>query len=306
MPRRARDNEDEESNGPVYVWDFTYFGPKGCPNEEFPSPEDFINSLRPIFKKWIFQKEECPTTKKFHFQGRGSLFKKKRFQELCSLLNQCVLRGMDVSESSSNSRDGENFYTVKADSRVAGPWDDKSYRPPPYIPRQFRGKLETLYPWQKTVLDSRLEFTDRVVDIIIDPKGRSGKSTVASLGRLHYDAIDLPPIGDHKELLQIVCDVLMAREQREPGLVFVDCPRSIDQKKLAPYFIAIEQIKKGFVCDTRYHYKEWNFDSPRVWVFVNHEIDTTYLSNDRWKLWGISPAGQLVPYNNFPVGNGFD
>lgn len=277
--------KDVQHHTQVTLYDFTYFGPVG---EDIMEVEDFIKELQPIAKKWVFQEERTPTTQKIHYQGRLSLFKKKRQPELCSMLNNGPLRGMDVSESSENSMQFEIFYALKEDTRVNGPWDNRTYQPPRYIPRQYQGLIESLYPWQEAVLNSRRDFSERCIDVIVDRQGCSGKSTVASLGRLYHGGLDLPPISDHKELLQIVCDVLMAKQCRDPGLVFVDCPRSIDQKRMAPYFIAIEQIKKGYVCDTRYSFKEWDFDSPRVWVFMNHEPDIRYLSRDRWKFWEIS------------------
>jgi len=281
MPR-----QDVEHETQVYIYDFTYFGPKDGP---FPSTEEFVTELRPLAKKWVFQLERTPTTDRLHYQGRISLFKKRRQPELASILNSGNLRGMDVSESSNNSSTFEIFYAMKEETRVDGPWDNRSWKSPPYIPRQYQGLTESLYPWQKTVLESRKVFHDRRIDVIVDKRGCNGKSTVASLGRLHYGALDLPPISDHKELLQIVCDQLMAKNDRAPGLVFVDCPRAICKKKMGPYFIAIEQIKKGHVADVRYQYKEWDFDSPRVWVFVNQDIDTAYLSSDRWRFWQINP-----------------
>jgi hypothetical protein len=145
-----------------------------------------------------------------------------------------------------------------------------------------------------TALESRNDFEDRRVNVVVDPRGCRGKSTCASLARLHYGALDLPPISDHKELIQIVADILIAKQERHPGLVFVDCPRSIDQMKMGPIFIAIEQIKKGYVADVRYQFKEWDFDSPRVWVFMNHELD--YLSTDRFRIWPLSPLNSLLPY----------
>ena len=277
----------------VAIYDFTFFGPKG---EELPDVEDFIALLQPLAKKWVFQLEKCPETGTLHYQGRMSLFKKRRQPELCKMLNESDLRGMDVSESSNNSKLFEIFYALKDETRVDGPWDNRSWKPAPYIPRQYQGLIDTLYPWQKTVLESRNDFNERIIDVIVDSKGCSGKSTVASLGRLHYGMLDLPPISDHKELLQVVCDKLMAQGNRNPGVVFVDCPRSIDQKKMAPYFIAIEQIKKGYVADVRYQFKEWDFDSPRVWVFMNHEPDIRYLSADRWRFWKIDPSGYLQKF----------
>lgn len=290
MPR----NQETDHFNQVYIFDFTFFGPK---DGELPSVGEFIKELQPISKKWVFQTEKTPTTGKLHYQGRMSLIKKKRQPDLCQLLNSGPLRGMDVSESSNNSNQFEIFYAMKEETRVDGPYDNRSWQPPPYIPRQYQGLLEKAYPYQTSIFESRKDFNDRLVDCLIDIRGNNGKSTTAALARLHFGALDLPPISDHKELLQIVCDKLMAKNDRNPGLVFVDCPRSIDQKKLAPYFIAIEQIKKGHVADVRYQYKEWDFDSPRVWVFVNHKIDTRYLSKDRWRFWQINPFFKtLEPY----------
>ena len=205
----------------VYDYDFTFHGASG---EPFPDAAGFVALLRPLFKKWVFQKEVCPNPAEGrtgeHYQGRGSLFKKKRHPELCKLLNETPLRGMDVSESSNNSKSNEIFYALKYDTRVDGPWMDTNWREPPYIPRQYRGLLESgLYTWQHKVLESRHEFDDRKVNMIIDPKGNNGKSTVAALGDLHYGGLDLPPVGDHKELMQVVCDILTAKEERQPGLV---------------------------------------------------------------------------------------
>ena len=275
----------------VYDYDFTFFGKDG----QLPDPTGFVALIRPLFKKWAFQEEACPTTGRRHYQGRGSLFKKKRQPELCNMLNDTELRGMHVIECSMNSRTKEMFYALKYDTKVDGPWTNVTWKEPAYIPRQFRGLIDRLWPWQKQVLDSREEFNDRVVNMIVDTGGCNGKSTVAALGDLHYGGIDLPPVGDHKELLQCACDILMAKAERDPKLVFVDLPRSLtmDVKKFAPFMTAIEQIKKGKVFDMRFHYKEWWFDSPQVWVFANHPPNVDFMSADRWRFYTIDAFKNL-------------
>lgn len=281
-------------SSPVATYDFTFYGPPGA---GLPEVEDFIQNLQPLFKKWTFQKEQCPTTDKLHFQGRGSLIKKKRDGELKALLNQTPLKGMHVAPTVTANL-GAAFYCMKYDSRVDGPWSDETYKPPPYIPRQYRGMLDQLYQYQQTILDSRNVFTSRGVNLVYDKRGNRGKSTVAALAELHYKAIDLPPISDHKELLQVVCDVLMGKKERDPQLVFVDLPRSLTEgsglQRLASFMVAIEQIKKGHVCDVRHHYKDWWFDSPQIWVFCNHKVDVKYLSRDRWILHTINEYNNLV------------
>lgn len=272
----------------VYIIDFTFFG---LPGEEIPDPSGFVSLIRPLFKKWAFQKEACPTTGKLHYQGRGSMFKKKRIHELQNLLNETPLRGMHVKQSSSESlsTDHANFYILKYDTRVEGPWDDTMWKDPEYIPRQFRGLMDRLYPWQQQILNSADVFDDRHVNLVYDPRGCKGKSTIARLSQLHKGALRLPPVGDHKQLLESACDILMARKEREPKLCFIDLPRTltIDPKKFSPFLIAIEEIKGGVCCDMRNHYKEWWFDSPQVWVFCNHIPYLQYMSEDRWVFWTI-------------------
>lgn len=190
----------------VYIYDFTYFGEKDEVTGQlrFPDHQEFVKLIQPLFKKWVFQKEACPTSGTFHYQGRGTLYKKKRHPELCTLLNATPLRGMDVSESSNNSKQDEIFYSLKYDTKVDGPWDDRRWGKETYLPRQYRDKMERLWPWQTYVLESRSKFEDRQINLVYDPSGNNGKSTVAALGDLMYGALDLPPVGDHKELMQVV------------------------------------------------------------------------------------------------------
>lgn len=285
-------HKKNEHTNQIYVVDFTFYG---IPGEGLPDPSGFVALIRPLFKKWCFQKEECPTTGRLHYQGRGSLFKKKRLPELWNLLNDTKLHGMQVSESSLKTFQDEIFYMMKYDTRLDGPWDDTKWKDPEYIPRQFRGLMDRLYPWQQQILDSADTFDDRYVNLVYDPQGCKGKSTIARLSQLHKGALRLPPVGDHKQLLESACDILMARKEREPNLCFIDLPRTltIDPKKFAPFMIAIEEVKGGVVCDMRNHYKEWWFDSPQVWVFCNHVPNLGYMSDDRWIFWTIDSFRNL-------------
>lgn len=275
----------------VYDVDFTFFGK----DDFFPDVEAFVKLIQPLFKKWVFQLEKCPTTGRLHYQGRGSLIKKKRMPELWRLLNDTDLCGMDTSECSAKSRTREQFYSLKYETKVDGPWKNTTWKAPAYIPRQYRGLLEKLYPWQQQILDSKGFFDDRHVNLLYDPSGCKGKSTIARLCALHHRALKLPAVGDAKQLIESACDILMAQENREPGLCFIDLPRTMtmDVKKFVPSMIAIEEIKSGFVYDMRNHYKEWWFDSPATWVTCNHLPDLKYLSKDRWQIWMIADDNHL-------------
>lgn len=273
-------------------FDFVFHGT----SDAIMPTSEFVGLLRTLAKQWVFQLEKCPTSGRLHYQGRMSLIKKKRKGELITLLAASPLRGLHVMETVTANVTGFD-YQMKMDTRVEGPWDDKSWKEPAYIPRQYRGLIDRVWPWQRQVLDSRQNFDDRLVNMVVDVRGCNGKSTVAALGDLHYGGIDLPPVGDHKELLQCCCDILMAKQCRDPGLVFVDLPRSLtmDVKRFSPFMTAIEQIKKGKVFEMRFHYKEWWFDSPQVWVFANHPPNLDYMSVDRWRFFTIDAFKNLRP-----------
>lgn len=278
-------------SSPVAVWDWT------LPHND-RELEDVLKTARELFKKFTFQLEKGDSGY-LHFQGRGSLHKKRRFDELKNLVQTLDWNDCHFSPSSANSQKGDCFYTMKADTRIDGPWTDKDVHQKIYIPRQYRGMEHTLRPWQQKVWDSADVFDTRSINLIYDVHGNNGKSTVAALMDLHRRGIDLPPMNDAEKLIQSVADILMAREIREPKVVFVDLPRAMDKKRLGGLYTAIEQVKKGKVYDTRYAYKEWWFDSPQVWVFTNIYPDLSFLSTDRWKLWTIEDD-DLVPF--VPIG----
>jgi len=253
----------------VCTWDFT------IPQKSI-SQEELSKALKDKCKQWTYQLEKGTKSNYLHYQGRVSLkLKARKGPEIC--------KGIRWSPTSDANKDND-FYVNKDETREEGPWCDKDKEI--YIPRQYRNIKP--YKWQMEVLESRNVFQDRVIDLIYDPIGNKGKSTVSALGELLYDALDCPPINDCKELIQFVCNHCMDNEIRKLGLLFVDLPRAMNKDSLYGIYSAIEQIKKGKVTDTRHHAKAWWIDSPRIWVFSNHLPDPTLLSSDRWNIWTIN------------------
>lgn len=271
--------------GQIQVWDFRA-------NEDYYTHGLLLQHLHKLGKKFTFQLEEGGTTGYRHWQGRISLWKVKRESELKKLWRGTELPLPNyLKPTVSSEHKKEAFYCMKEDTRVEGPWTDKDKAA--YIPIQYRN-LE-LWPYQQTIVDSKGVQDWRVVDCVIDPSGNNGKSTVASIADLMHGCIDLPPVNDGDKVIQSLCDILIAKQERSPGIVFFDLPRSVNKEKLGGMFTAIEQIKKGKVYDPRHSYKEWWFDSPRVWVFTNAKPDLNLLSIDRWRFWTIDDK-ELVPY----------
>ena len=273
---------------PVAVYDFRV-------NADGLTEDVIKSSLKRIAKHWVFQ-EERGDTGYMHYQGRFSLIKKRRKSELLrlwtelNLFKPCphYLEPTTCGEAKNNSFS----YAMKEDTRSQGPWSDKDQEV--YIPRQYRGLMERLYPFQKVIFDSAHEFDPRIINLIYCPEGNQGKSTIAALCELHGRGIDLPPVNDAEKLLQSVCDICMSKQIRDPSPIFVDLPRAMDKTRLNGIYTAIEQIKKGKLYDLRYSYKEWWIDSPAIWVFSNIAPDFLLLLKDRWKVWRINEQKELV------------
>lgn len=274
--------DKDEKNKLLYVWDFT------C-GECFSNKDEIISLLKEFCKKWCFQLEKGEGENGYiHFQGRLSLKEKRRRKQV----KEKFPKGFYFTPTS-NENKRNMFYVMKEHTRIDGPWSDKDKVI--YIPRQYRGMLETMKPFQQVIWDSYDIFEPRKINIIINESGNVGKTVIASLCELHGRGIDLPPINDGEKLIQSTCDILMATENRAPGIVFIDIPRAMKQDKLRGIFTAIEQIKKGKVYDQRYNYKMWWFDSPQIWVFVNEPPKTKWLSHDRWNKWEIE-NDELIKY----------
>ena len=240
-------------------------------------------------KRWVFQLEKGDTGY-LHWQCRFSARKKRRLQDMIKFGKSFT--GMHFSATSKEQHD--NFdYCDKADTRIDGPWMSETLKH--YVPRQYRGVEDTLLPWQKIVWESYDKWDPRGINFIYDPDGGKGKSTISSVMDLHKRGLNLPPVNDAEKLVEAACDILMAKELRVPGAIFIDMPRAMDKRKLGGLYSAIEQVKNGKVYDMRYKYREWWFDSPQVWVFGNIEPDLALMSRDRWHLYTLKD-NELITY----------
>jgi len=275
------------TTNPVSHWDFT------LPVTDDRTPESVKVVISRLFRKWTFQKEQGDETGYLHYQGRGALFKKRRFSEFKNLATSLGLADMSFSPTVT-ANIGTAFYVMKEDTRVDGPWSDTDVEI--YIPRQYR--VASLFPWQQGVIDSAQNFDPRTVHYVWDAHGSKGKTTIAAIACLQHRGVRIPAVNDHEKLLASVCDILTAKQERQPGPIFIDLPRYMDKKRLHGIYSAIEEIKNGHVYDMRFHFREWWFDSPPVWVFANTQPTVSALSADRWKFLTFDPRwpGMLVPF----------
>lgn len=270
------------------VYDFRY-------NYEAVTKDDLIAWLNENCKMWTFQGEEGDTGYK-HWQGRVSLMKKRMKHQLLTLFKN--ISAPNYLEPTTNKEHQRTaFYVLKADTRIEGPYKDSHQVDDSiFIPSVYQNVQ--LYDWQQQIIDSKKKRNRRQVNLIYDPYGNNGKSTLASIAELYYGGVDLPPLNDFKELVALLCNICMDTNNRDPGLIFIDMPRAMRKDQLFGMYSAIEQIKKCKLYDTRHHYKCWWIECPEVWVFSNILPDMSYLSADRWKIWEITTDKKLKEWES--------
>jgi len=252
-----------------------------------------ISTLRKIAKRYTFQLESGEASGYLHYQGRFSLIKKHRKSELMKMFGEMPVPNYLEPTVNATYYAGDLFYVSKEETRVEGPWDERVQEF--FMPYQYEGILDKLHPFQQTIWNSCDHRNPRGINFIYDPEGCRGKSSIASIIEIHGRGIDIPPVNDMKELLQVVCDECYERT-RDPKCMLIDMPRALDKSRLYGMFSAIEQIKKGKLYDMRYSYKKWWIHAPQIWVFSNIAPELSMLSNDRWNVWIIDDNLSLQNY----------
>lgn len=255
----------------VYFWDFTCWVDKGW------TVEKVMGHCKEIAKQWVFQLERAPTTGKLHYQGRVNLKVKVR-----------NLFWEDGHASVTSTEGSKSFnYVMKEETRVDGPWKDKD------TPMFKQSRIDgiTLRPWQKRIENETGIQKDRVVDIIFDPEGGIGKSTLVAFLCYYKKWRRIPMLSGMgaKDLMQLVMCMPKC------GAYCVDMPRALNQAKQIEFFEAIEMIKDGYAFDTRYEFNDEWFECPRIFLFMNIIPDLSLLSRDRWRIWKIVDE-ELVKY----------
>lgn len=268
------------NNVPCYCWDFRW-------NSEGRAHKFVLDSLKGIAKRFVFQREKGDTGYE-HFQGRLSLQKKRRKNELLKLFGDDAPNYLEPTCNTEYTK-GDAFYQTKVDTRVEGPWteDDK----PLYVPRQVR-EMQALRPFQQAIVNDINTWDKRTINIVYCEGGNKGKSCLVSYLRAYRLGRALPPVNDYKDLLRMVCDLPTS------GLYLFDMPRAMNKDKMYQFYSAVETIKDGYAYDDRYNFREKSFDSPNIWIFCNVMPEPGLLSMDRWRVWDIDEEYNLVKKNN--------
>lgn len=249
---------------------------------EFGPPDKVREIFRTSAKRWAFQKERGEETGYEHYQCRISFAVKKRYSTAVNWYRETFGDGTGRLTPTSNptTKTGNEFYVMKPETRIEGPWTDRD-PVPMYIPKRLRGI--SLRPWQQGLLDMILEEPDdRYINVLIDPKGGLGKTTIKQYCMTLGHAVVIPPMVEEGK------DVMGYILSKDPSRCYImDLPKSQTNKAQRAMYGALETIKDGYAYDLRYHARDRLSEPPHVWVFTNRKPNTSLLSEDRWRYWEV-------------------
>lgn len=274
--KTAQKKNTKKVSNQVCNYDFTLF--------DDITERDVRNTLKSYCKKYCFQLEKGEKTDRLHYQGRFSLKIRKRESE-CAKQFRSHWKDFHLSITSNENKNND-FYVLKDDTRIDGPFTDENEI---FVPKDV-AKMTTLRPWQEKLVNMLKTYDERTIDVLIDEDGNSGKSSIARFMAILQNAGFMPFCNDYKDIMRMCYDL----GPRETYLI--DLPRAINKDKLFQLFGAIETMKSGYCQDDRFKFKQRFFDRPRICIFTNVLPDMTLLSRDMWRLWKIV-QNELVPYD---------
>jgi len=289
--------------------DYVFFNnPKNYENNN-----EFCGMLEYLLEKfgescsrYCFQLEACPTSKRLHFQGRIMLLTKNKIR-LRTLVSDEKNPIPGAHWSCTSKAAGTSFdYVMKEESRILGPWMDKSSAPKgSHITWDVKNiTYETLNPWQTTLddmlfqkeIDGSVKVIRKIRDInvILQPAGNLGKSTYTRWAHFIRGTSKCNAFNNYKDLIQFVGSIFMS--EGDKPVWFFDIPKGMTADKLHDIIVAIEDIKSGNVSDTRHKGRDLYMNPPRIVIFTNNELPWHLLSKDKWVVHTINKDMQLIPY----------
>lgn len=250
-------------------------------------PIDFLDQLDHVFRKhcekYIFEKEIGDSGTP-HIQGCIVATKRIRPIELFKLPKAIHW------ERTRNQLAAEAYCEKEALSRNGADCWKFGFPKPIKI-------ISTLRPWQMELTQlMMMEPDDRSVYWIYDPDGGIGKSVLLKYWTQTYkDKFIFCNGGKCADLINLVFN----QDMDKCDTIVWDLPRN---RGGHVSFDAIECIKNGMVCNTKYETGVKVFNSPHIVVFANElPSDLNALSADRWHIYTVDANG-LIPYNGTVLG----
>lgn len=241
----------------LYHWFFTF---NNYMREDIEILETFFNTF---CHKYCFQRE-IGKEGTSHLQGIISLHKRARWSEFGLPKTIHWEKPKNITQC--------YMYCSKLETRAPGTFPivkNYTYEMPLSI-------ITSLTPWMSELIDIISCPADkRKVHWRWESEGGVGKSSFAKYMCHHYNAIYIDE-GKKADIINLIYKLKIINEK---SIIVIDIPR--DNGNNVSYK-AIEQIKNGMICNTKYETGMRLFNSPHIIIFSNFPPNTDKLSLDRW------------------------
>lgn len=283
-----------------------------------PSYLDLAKTFKKIAKKWVFQEEKGEATGFEHYQCRISLHKKQRLKDLLKSLESHELKGVHLSPTSNPGT--SNFdYVMKEQTRIEGPWDDRSYdklvkreKKEQNMPMKTKKLIARgLPPWMKQCLmwrENQLNedtHDDRSIHWIYDPVGGVHMKSSFEEYCWYYDlayGVSKSTDIDKMEIFTIGEAEEKEKDDNQVIALIIDIERANNDKSEDGLYTYLEKIKNG-------KFSTWKYNSrgvrqpfyPIVYVFANHLPKEEKLTGGRFNVWTFNLRDELEEYDETTI-----
>lgn len=225
--------------------------------------------FRQICIKFCFQEEIGEETGTPHIQGVISLKVRMRKSEFGLSKKIHWERVKNLTEA--------YLYCCKTSTRKVGTF-------PRVLNYNIPVELKLITPdrhYQKMIIHIIESVPDeRTVFWFYDRLGNTGKTQFTKYLLTKYKIVYLSK-GKYSD----ICHLMMNEDMNIKNAVIIDLPRNNGNKVS---YDAIEAIKGGMICSTKYEGGFKIFNSPHVIIFSNELPETNKLSEDRWRVFDIN------------------
>jgi len=229
--------------------------------------------------KYAFKKEKGQEGT-HHLQGFFVLNKKKRLTAIKALgdcLNRChleICKGSDLDNE---------LYVCKADTSIDCIVYQYGYIKKLNIIQSLK-IISELRPFQKLVLECIDTKDDRTIHWVYDREGGKGKTSLMKYIDYHKHAICCSG-GKDSDIYNLFWNYIEKDKKNVNLLNNLDCfVYNVARNHTFKQYTLLENIKDGFLTNSKYECGTMNFNSPSVVVLANHMPDIEAMTDDRWNI----------------------
>lgn len=262
---------------PSIRWCFTKNDIPQNEEEAIKFYSSYSSKIKQYCKYISYQLEKGEEGGLFHLQGYFELIKKSRLTEIKKIIDATA-----HFEPSKGTREQNNAYTGKNDTKIAGPFIYDKSKEPKYTAEEL-GLIDAsnLYKWQTDAINIASSKPDRrTIYWFYETEGNAGKSELAR-HLLYYHKFGLID-GKKKD---IMCSILGEDGNKEimKGYLF---NFSRDKEGKVSYD-SMESIKDGLIFSSKYKSTGGIIPPVHIFVLANWKPDIIKMSLDRWKIYNI-------------------